>query len=312
MTDLSSSPDEEAQLEEPEALASELGLGIDLTDAEREQAEEMVSRLRDQFGLPDEVVAQDEPDEEPDEEPDQEEEAPEPEPESEPVAEPAEPVAQSPYFSVDGREYVIVDGTPVALDEIRQARRLATQEPAPEPEPEPEPVPPDFLDMDDPRDAFIWRQMVEQNKALRSVADLQNRTLQDQTKTRLQGDVTSALTTFRTNHPELTEGEIDTVRLHAVALDIVDGLARTRSGPDAVLKALDIAYLDHPEFRAKALGEPSPAQVKASERKARKGKLAGLAGSSGAAPRQASEPIATTDREARQQATKWLIEQNIL
>jgi hypothetical protein len=119
--------------------------------------------------------------------------------------------------------------------------------------------------------------------------------------------------TFRHNHPELTEDDVQTVRTHAVALNIIGGLSASRSGSDAVLKALDIAYMDHPEFRARATATPTPAEKKQAENKERKQKLAGLAGSSASATRQPEpQKRPETDREMRSQAAKWLSEQGIL
>jgi hypothetical protein len=271
----------------------------------------MVARLRSQFGLDevDEEPAEDTPPEvgEPDEE--------EPEPPEPAEEEPAQAVAHAPAadrINVDGREYIIIDGQPVSVDEIRQARRLADERASqPQPEPEPEPEVPEWLDLDDPSQKFFWSQLQAQNKALNQIAQTQAQGLQEQARSKAQNDVDTAMATFRSAHPELTENDIGVVRLHAVSLDIIDGLARNRTGVDAVLKALDIAYLDHPEFRAKQAGEPTPTEVKATQSKERKSKLGALSGSSGSAPRTETPRKPESDREAREQASQFLRDQGL-
>jgi hypothetical protein len=125
-------------------------------------------------------------------------------------------------------------------------------------------------------------------------------------------DANSGIHTFRTLHPELSEDDITTIRTHAAALEIIDGLSKVRSGPEAVAKALDIAYWDLPEFRAQATAAPSPAKAKAEARAEKKEKLNALGGSSGSVPRQEARPDLSTDRGAKEAAVQWLKEQNIL
>lgn len=300
-------PQEETVAAEPQDHLADLGL--ELTDEERQQAEEMVARLRDQFEFEDTTP---EPEPEPEEAPD---EAPEEEPAQEPEPEPAAPVAQHApsrdRIEIDGKEYIFIDGQPISVDEIRQSRSLAHERAVAPPAPEPA-KPPEWLDMEDPRDQFIWTQLQEQQKALHGIAASQQQMVQEQTQARLTSEVEQGLATFRTNHPELTENDIGALRLHAVGLNIIGGLAQKMPGPDAVLKALDLAYLDHPEFRAKHVGDPSPKEEKAKASQERKQKLGALSGSSGSAPRQETPTRPTTDREMKQQAVQWLSDQNIL
>jgi hypothetical protein len=298
---------------EPEALASQLGL--ELSPEESAEAEAMVARLRSQFGLDQEEEAEPEPEPPEPEQPEEEEEEPE---QPEPLVEPA---VEGEFVNIGGRLVPIADAR--SMMEFRQylasnpdkaeaVRKAVEGEPQPQPAPA-EPEPPEFLDLDDPTQRFMWEQFKAQHG---QIAELQRRGSERDAATareRAVNDVQAAMSTFRLGHPELTEDDIAAVRTHAVALDIIDGLSRTRNGHDAVLKALDIAYLDHPDFRAKATGTPSPKQIKAAESKERKQKLAGLAGSSVGATRE-PEPMRKpeTDREMRAAAVQWLTEQNIL
>jgi len=169
------------------------------------------------------------------------------------------------------------------------------------------------LDLDDPSQRFMWEQFKSQNAAIAGMQRTLEANAEAATQARVSAEINDGVGRFRTNHPELNEDDIATVRLHAQALNIVTGIAQTMPGPDAVVKALEMAYMDHPEFSAKARGVPSPRQEKAAESKARKTKLAGIAGSSAGASRQPEpERKADSDREMKSQASQWLREQNIL
>lgn len=288
----------EADEPDPEALAAELDLGIELSPEEQAEAEAMVARLQEQFGL--QAPTSDEPEEVVDEEPEVE-----PEPDPTP-AEPAPAVAQAPPSS---RGVVVIDGREVPVEEA--VKTLLEREKAAAPPPEP-PKPPEWLDQDDPAQMAMWTRQQELEKQVAAIAGNQQQIAQQQAVARATNDAELGISTFRTSHPELTEDDISKLRLHAVSLDIIDGLARTRSGPEAILKALDIAYWDHPEFRARAVATPSPADEKKAKAQERKGKLNALSGSSGSAPRQEPKPDLSTDHAAKAAAAAWLKDQNIL
>jgi hypothetical protein len=298
--------------EEPNAAAEArlADLGIDLSPEEQREADAMVARLREQFGL-DEEVEEEEAEPEP--------EPSEPEEEPEPAVEEVQPTAEE-WISIDGRAVPVAEAR--SMLELRQylathpekaeaVRRAVEGEPAPEAPKEPEP--PEWMDLDDPSQRFMWEQFKTQDRQIRSLQEQQSQTAAESARARAINEVNVALDTFRQSHPELTESDVQEVRTHAVALNIIGGLSQTRTGTDAVLKALDIAYLDHPDFAAKAKGEPTAAEAKAQKNAQRKQKLAGLSGSSGSAARQPeAQPKPTTDREAKEQAAKWLSEQGIL
>jgi hypothetical protein len=212
---------------------------------------------------------------------------------------------------------VVVDGVEVPVEEAvayltkREVQREAQAAHVPEPVVE-APKPPEWLDQDDPAQVAMWQRQVELETQVRAIGQNQQQVAQAQAVARAQADANTGISTFRTLHPELSEDDITTLRTHAVSLDIIDGLARTRSGSDAIAKALDIAYWDHPEFRARATDAPSPAKVKQAERAEKKSKLNALGGSSGSVPRQEAKPDLSTDRGSRQAAAQWLKEQNIL
>jgi hypothetical protein len=302
---------EELDAPAPEALASELGL--ELSADEAAEAEQMVARLKSQFGLEQEAQEGDEPEssELVDEEPEAAEEEP---------AEPGPLTGAEEWISIDGRAIPVAEARSMLElrqylaanpDKAEKVRAAIEAEPAAKPEPEPEP--PEFLDLEDPSQRFMWEQFKAQHQQIAHLQQAQAAVQADSARARALGDVQGAMSTFRQNHPELTEDDVTAVRTHAVALNIIDGLAKTRTGPEAVLKALDIAYMDHPEFRAKATATPSPKETKAAENKSRRQKLSGLAGSSVSATREPEAPKRPeTDREMRQQAAKWASEQGLL
>ena len=306
-------PQEELDVPPAEALATELGL--DLSDDERAQAEEMVARLQSQFGLESSVV--EEPEDEPEPEPSEPAE-PEPEPEEPEAPEPVAEAADE-WISIDGRAVPVAEAR--SMLELRQylarnpekaeaVRRAVEGEP--EPEPPAEPQPPEWMDLDDPSQRFMWETLKTQSSQIAQLQQQQSAQLAETARGRAVSEVNVAMDTFRRNHPELTEDDIQTVRTHAVGLNIIGGLSAGRNGTDAVLKALDIAYLDLPDFRARAKGEPTPTEQRAKASADRKQKLSGLAGGSGSAPKQpAATPRPTSDREMRLQATQWLSEQGI-
>lgn len=308
MSDIMPIGEEPTPDEEPtaEALADELNLGIDLTDEERTAAEEMVAHLKEQFQFEDgETETPEEP---------ESVEAEEPE-------EPATPTAEIPAGSTpeppSTRGAVVIDGVEVPVEEAvayltkREVQReAAARQPAPEP---PKPVePPEWVDRDDPSDLARWNYMQKLELQQSQLLENQRRFAEQEQASKAMVAVDGALSTFRQLHPELTEDDVQTVRTHAAALEIIPGLQRTRNGTDAVLKALDIAYWDLPEFRAQATATPSPAAVKKAERAEKKEKLNALGGSSGSVPRTEAKPNLSSDRDARAAAAQWLKEQNIL
>jgi hypothetical protein len=293
-------PEPDETLDDPEALAAELDLGIELSPEERAAAEEMVAHLKEQFGLDEEGAPADEP--EPVEEP--EEEVPT-----------EEPVVGTTTEPPSTRGAIVIDGVEVPVEEAvayltkREAQRQAA---ASQPE-APKPVePPEWVDREDPADMARWQYMQKLELQQAQLLANQQRFAQQEATARATTDANSGISTFRALHPELSEEDITTLRIHAVSLDIIDGLAKTRSGQDAVLKALDIAYWDHPEFRARATAAPSPAEKKKTERAEKKEKLNALGGSSGSVSRTEPRPNLSTDRDAKSAAAAWLKEQNIL
>ena len=294
-------PEEEL---DPEALADELDLGIDLSPEEQAAAEEMVAHLQAQFADEAEEVEDDAAEEEPEVEEETEEEVP--------TEAQVPAVVTTAATSARG---VVIDGVEVPVEEAvayltkREAQRQVAEQAPPPPA---APQIPEWLDQDDPAQMAMWTRQQDLERRLDAVSRTQAQTLQEQTKTRAVQDANAGISTFRQLHPELSEEDIGAIRTHAAALEIIDGLAKTRSGSDAVAKALDIAYKDLPEFQARETGVPSPAQVKKAERAEKKSKLNALGGSSGSVPRSEARPDLSTDSGAKAAAAQWLREQNIL
>lgn len=284
-------PEPDETLDDPEALADGLNLGLDLSPEEQAAAQEMVAHLEAQFKDLDD----------------------EPEVEAEPVVEPEgsdtepEPTPAPQTVNVDGVAVPVEEA--VAYLTRKEAERQAAAA-APEPA-KPAPIP-EWVDQDDPADLARWNYMQRLELQQAQLLANQQQVAQDQVRSRAVADANSGIHTFRTLHPELSESDITTIRTHAAALEIIDGLSKVRSGPDAVAKALDIAYWDLPEFRAQATATPSPAAAKKAERAEKKEKLNALGGSSGSVPRTESKPDLSSDSGAKKAAAAWLKEQNIL
>jgi hypothetical protein len=296
-------PEPESDETDPEALADGINLGLDLSPEEQAAAEEMVAHLEAQFKS-----------EAPEEEPEPVEPEPdptEPEPEPEPAPEAATP--EPPH----SRGAVVIDGVEVPVEEAvaylakREAQRIAAEQ-AVVPEPPKPAEPPEWVDRDDPAQMGMWKELQRVEAQNAALLENQKAFAQEQTRSKAMVQVDTALSTFRQLHPELSESDVHTIRVHAAALEIIPALERTRSGSDAVLKALDIAYWDLPEFRAQATAQPSPAAEKKAARAEKKEKLNALGGSSGSVPRQEARPDLSTDRAARTAAAAWLSEQGIL
>jgi hypothetical protein len=289
------------ELEDPEALAAGLDLGLDLSPEDQAEVEQMVAHLREQFGLDEEPGVPESEPEEPDNDPFVAEE-PEPDPTPAPV------VSTPTQVPPSTRGVVVIDGVEVPVEEAVKVL-LAREQAKPKAEPQ---KPPEWLDTDDAAQVAMWGELQSLKAGQQQVAQNQQQIAQQQAVARATQDAEAGIGTFRTLHPELSEEDLTKLRLHAVSLDIIDGLAKNRSGQDAVLKALDIAYWDHPEYRARAVAAPTPAETKKKVAAERKGKLNALGGSSGSAPRQESQPDLSTDNAAKKAAAEWLKAQNIL
>jgi hypothetical protein len=304
--------------EQEQQLSLTDDLGLDLTDEETADAEAMIHRLRETLGYDDESGGE-EPDEEASpasdpaeppvpEVPDtpEEPEAPPPPPAPEPatvdfagVAIPAEEAKSL----VDLRNYL--NANPEAAERVKTAIRGA-QEPAPEPQM------PEWIDKFDPAQVALWERHVALEKRLGEVEKTTTLSAAEAAKARATAEANQGIETFRAAHPELSEEDVQKLRLYAVQLNVIDGLTKTRSGPEAVAKALDLAYYDHPEFKARASQEPTAKQVKEKASTERKQKLSALSGTSGSAPRVISNRAPATDHEMKDQMAKWLQEQGVL
>jgi hypothetical protein len=295
----------------PEEALHELDLGIELSDEERAAAEEMVQHLQAQFGV-DEEVQEDSP---PDIFPEQEEPPSESEGEGERAGgdEELSPPPPPPAAPTS----VTVDGVELPLDEIRSLRQLrdyitAHPEAAQklytpeEPSAPPEPQIPEWLDTDDPAQMAMWRQINEQNRQINELTAAQQQDRQESANRTAANETEAAVNIFRNNHPELSEDDIWTLRRHATASGIAEGVIKAHGVAAGVPKALDLAYLDHPEFRARAAGEPTPAEKRAATAKERKDKLSALGGSSGSTPRTNPAPDLSSDNAAKKAAADFL------
>lgn len=302
MTDVSEQVPEDA-----DQAITDLGLGIELNDEDRAEAEEMVAALKARFGFEEDGEEEDAVGDtlpEPDEEPEVEEE-------------PASPPPSAPsdeWISIDGQQVPVAQArTMLELNrwlsnnpsKAEEFAKLVKGEEAKPADPVPE-EPPEWLDRDDPQAMGFWQSFQVVSNRLAETEKATAKIQTDNTQARAVADATAGLATFRANHPELTEDDITVLRSYPLAVDLTGMFAQRMPGPDAVVKALDLAYLEHPTFRARAQGEPTAKEKKATENRERKAKLGALSGSSGSAARSEPKPDLTSDQAARAAAVAWL------
>lgn len=309
------SEEEEAVVErDADEQIAELGIA-EMSPEEQDEIKAAVDRLRvKMFG--EDAAEEDAPEEDrfaPDtsEPPDTEE------PVAEEVQPPEPPATPPPTLG----ESVIIDGREIPVGEVRSyiqlqeylrthpskaeevGRVLRGQEPAEEDRPI---TPPEGLDLEDPSSKILWDSFVALSDRLKATEKRSAAIAEAQTVTRAQSDFATGLHNFRTAHPELTEDDITTLRGYPLTIELVEYFGSRMKGEDAVFKALDLATLEHPTFRARQRGEATAAEKRATENKERKQKLSALSGSSGSVARTEPKPDLSTDQSMKKAAADAL------
>lgn len=162
-------------------------------------------------------------------------------------------------------------------------------------------APPDFLDLEDPAQKFLWDSHVATQTQLANMVKANNDQAQTLANRQATIDAEAAISQFRTAHPNFNDDQMNTLRRHAAGMGILDSIIAT--SPDAVTalsRTLDLAALDHADSRTLYLAPPETARAKTTTEKsrARKSALNSLGGSSGSVPKTSTTPKPKTDRQA--------------
>jgi hypothetical protein len=251
----------------------------------------------------------------------------------EPPPAPVEGSTQPPATSPAPPDTVLVNGKPVAMADLQRlyefdqylrnnpeaAQRVqqavtTIQPPVPAADPPKPPneviTPPDFLDMDDPAHKFMWESHLEQQRQLQSFQQQTAAREQEALNNKALSEMDTALSKFRSLHPNFNDDQITEMRRHAANMNIASAVMATTVNPvDGFVRILDLAAMDHPDLRTVYLAPAeSPTPTRKQRSTERKGKLHSLGGSSGSVSRTTTTPRPVTDREAIDQFAQGLAE----
>lgn len=253
---------------------------------------------------------------------DEDEEIIPPTAETPPPADPENPSALLP-------DHVLVNGNQVPLADVQRlwefdkflrenpeaAQRVqaAVQPVVPAAETPPpanqELTPPEWMDLEDPQQKFMWDQHVQTQQTLATIAQRDAAARQAEITQRATTDMATALSQWTAAHPNINEDQIEKVRAHAAEMNIIGSLMATSSTPvQALVRAMDIAALDDPDLRTVYLTPEVKTPTRQQRSTTRKGKLNALGGSSGSVPRTTTPSRPQTDQEAREQFAAGLAE----
>lgn len=170
-------------------------------------------------------------------------------------------------------------------------------------------TPPEWMDLEDPQQKFMWDQHVATQTTLATLQQRDAAAEQQRINTQAVTDMDAALTVWKAAHPNFNEDQIVEVRKHAADMNIITSLMATTTPQQALVRAMDLAALDKPELRTLYL-DPEQHKIKTRQQRSteRKGKLNALGGSTGSVPRTSTTPRPMTDREATAQFAKELEE----
>lgn len=285
------------------------------------------------------------------EEPDDEEE--EPDPGADPNANQpppegeTEPVEGVDYFTVNGNRFAREDierlynfdqalrANPDMAQRVAQAVQPPTppggtgQPPVPQATPpatpptsEPpvpvdeykDPEPPEFLDLEDPAQKFMWEQHVSTQRALhdRDVAEKQRwasiqAERQQAVERQAQTDMASALDSFKKSHPNLNDEEVAKIRVAAVPF--VEGMMKQLSPVDALVRSMEVAGYSDNDLRPKLLDATQQSTTSHQRSTRRKAKLGQVAGTPRSAPKTESRVSYTSDKDMVNELARAFAEQ---
>jgi hypothetical protein len=255
---------------------------------------------------------------------------------SEPEPTEPEPVEQpSDYFTINGEQWPrseierlyqfdrYLRFNPDVAQRVAEATRPRQESPAvpetaqeaPQVEFTP-PQLPDFLDLDDPQQRFMWESHLATQKAIHDRDQRDNRIyaqLQQQQEQQVQRqasqDMETALDQFTDAFPNLNEDDLNRIRTDAGPL--VDGMLKQLPPVQALYRSMEVAAWANADLRFK-LQDPtkeSPSSEQTS--RTRKQRLSSISGAPKSAPKVEPRPTFTSDRDMIQQFADELAENGL-
>lgn len=176
------------------------------------------------------------------------------------------------------------------------------------------PTPPDYLDLEDPSQRFMWDNHVQMQKALHDRDERDkarwnqlNAERQEQTQRQAQVDMDSALTEFRTQHPNLNDDDIALIRQGAAPF--VEGMMRQLPPVAALVRSMDAAAYMNPDLIPKLIDPTQQSQTKKQQSTTRKRNLGSISGAPRSAPKTEGRPAYTSDKDMVNQLAAAFAEQ---
>lgn len=198
---------------------------------------------------------------------------------------------------------------PDASERVAQAVKPIVPTPTPAPASQ-ELTPPEWMDLEDPQQKFMWDSHVANQNTLAAVAQQAQQREQELSNQRAVADMDVALTRFRSAHPNFNDDQITALRLHARDMNIIGAVMATAPNQvDGFVRTMDLAAMDSPDLRSIYLTPETPSTPTRQQKSAtRKRQLNALGGSSGSAPRTSPAKRPMSDREAIEQMAAGLAE----
>jgi len=263
---------------------------------------------------------------------------PEPEPEEEPEEEPesTEPESEpTDYFTINGEQWPrseierlyqfdrYLRDNPDAAQRVAEATQPRPQSPAvPAPTQEAPSVEfdppslPDFLDLDDPSQRFMWESHVATQKAIFDRDQRDNRMYAQwaqerelQVQRQASADMSDALSQFQSSFPNLNEDDIARIRTDASPL--VDGMLKTLPPVQALYRSMEVAAWANADMRSKLSDPTHTTPSEQTQSRTRKQRLSSISGAPKSAPKVEPRPTFTSDRDMVQQFADALAENGL-
>ena len=165
------------------------------------------------------------------------------------------------------------------------------------------PEPPDFLDLDDPAQKFQWDTHVATQKVLFDQAQAQQRFFASQAETQRQvqtrqaeTDMATALTVFKTAHPNLNDDDI--VAIRKAAGPFVSGMLAQLPPVEALTRSMEVGGMMDETLRAKLI-DPEFRTRSAKEQTRHRKRISGqISGSPRSAPKgETTRPAYQSDKD---------------
>jgi hypothetical protein len=209
-----------------------------------------------------------------------------------------------------------VKGDPDTASRVRQAvlGQVSSPEQTAPPSTEEADALPAWLDPDDQQSVFLYRQ---QQRIDRELAEVRRRdeqrqaqfaqTAEQQRQAEVIDAFRSSMKEFRDEYPGFSPEDLKVITDRAAGMGLLENpekIGKTLRG--GIVKALELAMWDSPEYRAKA-EHGATVRTKEQQSKDRKQKSSALSSSTGTSPRtQSQEPAPTNRQEVMAQGLDFL------